>query len=325
MNNKIIENFELLEKQIIFELENKINVVNNKFRLYAIKKIINIIKNLKYEIKTSKQLENIKNIGDHTLKRIDEILKTGKLSELYLDKNQIKIINFLEKLTDIFGIGPKLAWKIFSENKITSIDELLNALNKNSIKLPPNAIKGLKYINIINTNIPRNEITDFYNYIKNLLYKQDKNIISMVCGSYRREKETSGDFDLIISHQKIKDNTNYHLIKNLVIELKKNNIIIESFTNDDVNTKYMGLYKWNNKIIRIDIRCVPYKSWYTSILYFTGSKTFNENIRLIAKSYNYKLNEYELYNNKTGTAFDINSEEDIFNILKIPYIQPKDR
>ena len=63
----------------------------------------------------------------------------------------------------------------------------------------------------------------------------------------------------------------------------------------------MGIFKWkNSKPRRIDIRFIPYDSYYSAILYFTGPKDFNKNMRLNAIAQNYTLNEYGLYdeNNK---------------------------
>ena len=87
----------------------------------------------------------------------------------------------------------------------------------------------------------------------------------------------------------------------------------------------MGIFKWNNsKPRRIDIRFIPTQSYYSAILYFTGSKDFNKNMRLIAISHNYTLNEYGLYD-ENKKIFKINSEKDIFDILGMEYITPDKR
>ena len=85
----------------------------------------------------------------------------------------------------------------------------------------------------------------------------------------------------------------------------------------------MGIYKWNDILHRIDIRFVPYKSWYSAILYFTGSKELNKKMRMIAKSMGYILNEYGLFNKKK--MIEIKSEKDIFTILNMEYIDVKNR
>jgi DNA polymerase/3'-5' exonuclease PolX len=70
---------------------------------------------------------------------------------------------------------------------------------------------------------------------------------------------------------------------------------------------------------------MPYDSYYTSLLYFTGSGEFNRKMRLLASQMNYKLNEYGLYKklkNNKYKKIHIASEKDIFNHLHMEYINP---
>jgi DNA polymerase (family 10) len=60
-------------------------------------------------------------------------------------------------------------------------------------------------------------------------------------------------------------------------------------------------------------------------LYFTGSKNFNLYLRNKALENNYTLNEYSLTELTTNKAYLLKSEEEIFDILKIPYLTPKER
>ena len=86
----------------------------------------------------------------------------------------------------------------------------------------------------------------------------------------------------------------------------------------------MGFCKLKNKEVRrIDIRFVPFQSYYSALLYFTGSYQLNQEMRQIAKKLGYKLNEYGLYKNKK--LIKVNSEKDIFDKLKMKYKEPKYR
>ena len=93
--------------------------------------------------------------------------------------------------------------------------------------------------------------------------------------------------------------------------------IIEDFP--DFNTK--------KSVIRLDIIIVPYSSYYTALMHFTGSAVFNQKMRLYAKSMNMKLSEYGLFKQvgKKEVSLEINSEEDIFNTLLLKYIPPEKR
>lgn len=331
--SKILNEFKRLQEQIMFDIDNtsgKVKLINQ----YRLKSITTAIKSIekyqKHIIKFSDLIEliKIKGIGKGTIERIKEIIETGKLSEIKITKDDKIYLKMIEDLEEIYGIGRITAYKLFKEHKIKSFDDLIKKINSGEISVSDNIKIGLKYVNKLDTHIPRNEIDEFKEYILDILLKLDPKLFGTVCGSYRRLKETSGDVDLIIIHTDYKhlnDKIKINYIDIFINHLIKNNIIIESLTKTDVKTKYMGIFKWkNSKPRRIDVRFIPYESYYSAILYFTGSKDFNKNMRLNAIAQNYTLNEYGLYddNNK---PFKINSEKDIFDILGMEYITPDKR
>ena len=335
MNSIIINNFNELIKQIKLDIDNNSDNSNNSdkkqknlFRLKSIESALKIIIAYPNKITSSKQLQNIKLIGKGTLRRIDEILKTGKLSEVKITEIDNKYLAISEKLENIYGIGKKKSYELIKNHNITSINELKSAISNKTIVLPKYILKGIEYYDKIDTNIPRNEIDYVNEYIKNLLNKIDHHLLGVICGSYRRQKQVSGDVDLIIIHPKYKTDINktskINMLEKIILEMKKQHFIICSLTSDNVLTKYMGLYQLKNKPVRrIDIRFIPYNSYYTALLYFTGSKDFNKMLRLKAKNLGYILNEYGLY--KNGKAMNIKSEKDVFDILDISYMEPGSR
>jgi len=111
------------------------------------------------------------------------------------------------------------------------------------------------------------------------------------------------------------------MLYDIIHKLKKDNIIYDDLTIENIHTKYSGIINYLKEFYRIDIRFVPYNSYYTSLLYFTGSKLFNINMRKKAKKLGFKLNEYGLY--KNNKIIEIKSEKDIFKHLNIEYLKPK--
>jgi DNA polymerase/3'-5' exonuclease PolX len=86
----------------------------------------------------------------------------------------------------------------------------------------------------------------------------------------------------------------------------------------------MGFCKYQTfPVRRIDIRFIPFLSWYPGILYFTGSKNLNLAMRNKAKKLGYKLNEYGLF--KGSKNIYVESEEEIFNLLEMKYLEPQER
>ena len=76
---------------------------------------------------------------------------------------------------------------------------------------------------------------------------------------------------------------------------------------------------------RIDIEFLPEKEFSFGLLYFTGSKDFNREIRWYAKKNGYLLNQHGIKNVVTGEYINAKTEEDIFDILDLQYVDPKKR
>ena len=179
----------------------------------------------------------------------------------------------------------------------------------------------------IKENIPRHEIDELHLILTKLTTTISPYLFGTICGSYRRETQKSNDVDFIIAHTEIitkEDliNNKYNYLHKFIKLLKDSHILIDSLTGDTVTTKYMGIFKIKDELRRIDIRYVPYESFYSAILYFTGSKDFNKKMRQIAIQNNYILNEYGLFY-ENDKMVKVNSEKDIFDTLGMEYLEPK--
>jgi DNA polymerase/3'-5' exonuclease PolX len=316
-NSNIIYEFQKLANFILFELSNSKSSkdkTRHMYRLKSVRRVINILKLIPFKIRSSLQLERFNGIGNHSLKRIQEILNIGFLHEVQQFHSTYPIILELQK---VFGIGQKTAYNLITKYKVTSIHDLKQI----SDQLPSNIQKGLFYYSKMKGDIPRSTMDVIHKILKQYAKQIDKDLQLTLCGSYRRLKQVSNDIDILFVHPS--DNNRYmHQFIDLLI---KKQFIVDSFTKISIGTKYMGLCKVadDSYIRRIDIRFVPYKSYYYALLYFTGSKTFNQMIRKTAIRYGYKLNEYGLY--KQNSFIPVSSEKEIFKLLNITYVSPKDR
>ena len=338
LNEIIIKEFEKLcifiQKQIDIHNENK-----DKFRYKNLKNALNIIKKYNEEI-TINNLKNLKmpGIGKGTIDRVGEILKQGYLTELQdFDNNFTNEENIINELEKVVGIGRSKAIDLIKKG-INSIDDLKKKINNGIIKVNDKILLGLKYHNKFFGNIPRQEITDIKKLLKNIIKKinnklkldSDNEYILKICGSYRRGNITSGDIDVLITKKNLLDINDYNHLHNFINQLKKpiklnnnNPLIVDDMTDKHYETKYMGFCKYlDNPFRRIDIRFVPWNSYYSALLYFTGSAEHNKKMRNIAKQFNYKLSEYNLIDLSTKKEFIINSEKDIFDLLNMTYITP---
>jgi DNA polymerase/3'-5' exonuclease PolX len=341
-NNKpIVDEFIRYYKFIYSNYQNSEKTAKeNYYKLLTIKKLIDIIVKFKEKIIYGSQLKDIKGIGTKTINRIDEILKTGKLSEIKEKENQI---NAIEELSKIYGIGPTKASFFYEKFGITNIKDLLKADNEKKIELTNQMKLGIKYKDLLITKIPRILIAKLDNIIHDLILKLDKDYISIACGSFRRGKDFSSDIDILISNKKLKNKKDCLIYLKKITDILSKDIIIDKLTINYTN-HFQGFVSFNKikdlpkdydkklfnvkkNVIRIDIIIVPIQYFYPALLHFTGSGDFNQKLRLHAKSLDMKLNEYGLEKKVNGKKVElkINSEADIFKELLLKYIPPEKR
>ena len=349
INSQIISEFEKLiafyknELDKMKKSEDVKNLTANTFRIRQLRNVVSILSKYpeKITLKNYQELKELDGIGAGTIQRVKEILENGKLAELesFTDTNGDKEKSIAE-LEEIVGVGRVKALEFYNQG-ITSVKMLKQKIKKGEIEINEKIELGLKYYGKYKTNIPRKEIDKVYKILTKVIntvnkenkLTEDNKYIFEVCGSYRREKTTSGDIDVLISKvgtlEKNKDSTSLELFVNKLKENIKTNddkpLLIDDITDKNFETKYMGFAKYkDNPVRRIDIRYVAYDSYYSALLYFTGSADLNKKMRNIAKSKGLKLSEYGLFKTD-GTKLKIKSEEDFFKELDLDYIPPNMR
>lgn len=336
-NGKLVQEFEKLVTQIKVEIDvSPSTEIKNKhmFRLKQISNVLNIIRKYPHEIKSGDDLKYVKGVGPGTIRRIDEILSKGKLSEIKIKKKDQNYANIVDELQTVHGIGQTKAYELITKHGIKSVQDLKKAHKKEEVELNDIILTGLKYHNVYQKKIPRKETNAIKKYLNKIVSKIDSDLTVTFCGSYRREKPLSNDIDILLTHNKVSTSKDIktkpnNLIK-LVKVLKKNRFIVDDLTNKNYQAKYMGYCRLiNNPVRRVDIRYVPYESYYTALMYFTGSGAFNRRVRALAESLGYMLNEYGLYKLDKNTLrkkkMKIKSEKDIFEILGLEYLSPNKR
>ena len=302
MNKTIVENFDNLINDLYLN-----KPPNYSFKINSFKKAINIISSLDYKI-TIDNINNIKDFSDKIKNRIKEILVSGKLSEVYHDKSKSNILD----LTKITGIGPSKA-KELVKNNITLEDLLDTDKYKEHSKLLTHHQKiGVLYYHDLQKKIPQEIIKKIKTYLNTFDFE------FTICGSFRRNKPSSGDVDILVKK-------NNNTLEDIINILSKSKFLVAHLTSNS-KTKYMGVCKIPqfDQYMRIDIRLVTPQQYPYAILYFTGSKNTNTYMRNTAIKLGFKLNEYGLFD-KYNDLIELKTEQDIFECLNIPYLEPQDR
>jgi len=142
-------------------------------------------------------------------------------------------------------------------------------------------------------------------------------------GSVRREKDVSGDIDLIVTDAVDKDD-----------DFIDFGFILEETAGAKVTTKKPNR-KQHVKITlygieaNIDLFYVRKEEMPFALMHYTGSKTYNIRIRFHAKTLGFKLNQYGLFYIRSGKRVKgsekIRDEKQLCRFLGVTYKEPKDR
>lgn len=334
-NNLIIDVLsKLIEQTNLLLLDSTDNdKKKNQFRVAQFKKAVASIKASQTEITNGQQAQALPGIGAKIAARIDEILKTGTLAELNENKKLTPKELIIQQLLTVTGIGESHAKK-FVEMGVISVQDLQEKTQKGLIKVTHHMEIGLKYYLEFQQKIQFQEIAELKQDLIGCVHNLYPDIIVEICGSHRRQRPLSGDIDVLMTVPYILTdddliNSRTHYLKDIVQALKNTNFIIDDLTSKG-DTKYMGvcIHPINQIARRIDIRFVSYDSFYPALLYFTGSMMLNKLMRTIALEKGYTLNEYGIYTLVSGSKSNrlvVHSEKEIFDLLGLLYLEPKDR
>ena len=302
---------------ILGELSVILQRKGDPFKARAYKKAEETIYTFEGDINEVEQLKGKPGIGVAVLKKMQEYVDTGKI--IFLEKEKEDPVNIF---TQVHGIGIKKAEKIV-EDGIKTIEELREKQDKlNNIQK-----KGLKYYEDLQKRIPREEIDSFKSLFDDEFKKLNyPNATFEIVGSYRRGLSNSGDIDVIIS-DKENDNT---IFSNFIKILLEKNIVAELLSNGKTKSMAIGKLPGDKPYRRIDFLYSSPREYPFAILYFTGSKAFNTTMRAHALKNSMSLNEHGLYkmeDKKKGDLLDLDfkNEKDIFDYLKLKYVEPSKR
>ena len=143
MNVKILK--ELRKQLDEYKISN--NSKSKKWKIISLSKGIDAITRYNKKIKSGNDVIHLDGIGKGIAKRIDEILKTGKISGTKnMSKEEENKKKILELFTSITGVGPVKALNWYKSN-FKSIKDIKDAIKNGLIKSTHHIDLGLKYYN----------------------------------------------------------------------------------------------------------------------------------------------------------------------------------
>jgi len=263
----------------------------------------------------TKDLTDIPGIGDDLAEKITAIVTTG---ELPLRKQLAsKLPAELLDLLRIPGLGPKRVKLLYKKLKVKSAGDLAAALDKGRIqklkgfgpKMEEKIRAGLGQAQVGERRMLLNEAETQATAV--LAYLEAGGGIGQieVAGSYRRRRETIGDLDIVVTSEG-KDSAT--VMNRFVAYGEVAEVISKGETRATVKLRG-GL--------QVDLRAVEPDAYGAALLYFTGSKAHNIELRKIAQEKAYKLNEYGLFKGTRRAAGK--TEQEIYTRLGLDWIPPE--
>ncbi|KAH9985907.1 Nucleotidyltransferase [Russula vinacea] len=291
---------------------------------------------------------SLNGVGQKTALKIMEIIDTGALRRV--DAERTEDVAAVQLFQGIYGVGQSTAyaWYFAGCRTLEDIKE-----RKFGIELSQAQVLGLKYYDDINTRMPREEATEIFGEIKSIALSLDPKLFVDIMGSYRRRgKSTCGDIDVMITRSPDDGKTHVGIVPKLLSTLRSAGIVTEDLSissdaRDSLDCTYRGLCVRPMKAgqdntqpriqRRIDILAIPWESRGAALIYYTGDDIFNRSMRLKANKMGYSLNQRGLFagvvrstgdrsvKTNTGHIIASETEEDIFRILGVPWVEPHER
>jgi DNA polymerase/3'-5' exonuclease PolX len=295
---------------LLYEIAMYYRLARDAYRAKAFNTGGDAVFHYKGDITSGNDIINVHGVGKSISDSIDEYIPTGRIKRLEeLQKTYIKEKELFDYFQSFYGIGPVKAIQLI-EAGYTTLSQLWD--NKDKL-LTYAQQQGIFWRNHINVRIPKEEMDMINEEISNIFNNKFNWIMA---GSYRREEESSGDIDLLIERDdSISMDDVYELLgQYLPTTLAKG------------EKKLAGIFRLSNEYFghRIDILIVEKQNWPFALLHFTGSGRFNVLMRNRAKSFGWKLSEYNLLN-ENNEKINVLDEKEIFDVLGVKYIPPNQR
>jgi len=270
---------------------------------------------------TARLLE-IPGIGKSMAANLQAIVTTGSLP--LRDELLTKYGAGLLELLKLPGMGPKTVALLWDAGKISTIDQLSEAIEAGRLKGLPRM--GDKQIEKIRKGIEDyrrsagrfriDEVEDAAERISAYLLAFDGIDRVTPAGSLRRGRETAGDLDLLATGPAC------------VPEMTAATV--------EYVSAYPGILdmiaKGENKVsfhvaagLQVDVRLLPSVSYGAALQYFTGSKAHNVALRQRALKMGFTLSEWALARLDNGSVVAAATEEEVYSALGMDWMPPEMR
>lgn len=306
--------------QILSEIAEMLEMQGVQFKPRAYQNAARVIENLSEDVRDiykRGELEELPGIGKGIGEKIVELLTTGRLK--YYTELKKGLPMDVDALMRVPGMGPKRIKLLYDELNVRNLKDLEKAAQMHQIqtikglgpKVEEDILHGIAFAEKKTSRFLLGYIMPLAEGLKKSL--QDLAFVQKVeiAGSYRRRKETIGDIDILAASARPQD-----VIAFFVKQKDVQDVLAQGSTKCSVRL-HNGL--------QIDLRVVAEKEFGSALQYFTGNKEHNVELRKIALSKGYTLNEYGLFTLKGKKWVAGRGEEEIYRKLGVGFMVPEMR
>lgn len=291
------------------------------FRVRAYEKAVDAVRNLPVPVSdmSAAELQEVEGIGRSSAAKIREYVDTGSIGRL--EELRGEYPPALVELTRIPGLGPKTVLLLRDRLGVESVDDLRAALEAEQVRALPglgekreqkiaDAIDRLG-LHGKDRRTPIIESLPVALHLVDALGEMPEVTRVDYCGSLRRFRETIGDVDILVAS-------------------RRPEAVMEAFVAQPSVTDVLGHGDTKSSVLtdaglQVDLRAVAPAEYGAALLYFTGSKQHNIELRQRAMDRGWLLNEYALSDQESGDVVASRTEKAVYEALGLHFIEPEMR
>ncbi len=266
------------------------------------------------------QLEGIKGIGEALRDKLHELAVTGRLG--FYEKLRAEFPEGLFALFEVPGLGPKKIAALHRELGVGSLADLKRVCEDGSAaalsgfgeKTVTKILEGIAFNEQHAGSFRSDEAAEAAHEILEFLRAIPETSRAEVAGSFRRGKETVHDLDFLAASRHPTA-----LMKAFTTALFVSQVIASGDTKSSIRL---------SNGLQCDLRVVSNAEFPYALVYFTGSKEHNIQLRSRALRMGWTLNEYHLAphgSEGTPEPTGVHDEKDVHRALGLDFMPPEIR
>lgn len=269
------------------------------------------------QLASESRATELPHIGKTLEEKIRTLVETGEIPQAV--KLREKFPGELIRFVEIPGLGPKTARKIYDELGIASLDELRAAAETGALK----SVQGLgpkAEANILQsldaggeperrTRFLLSAVLGIGDQIVEVLKEHEAADRVEIAGSARRMTDTCKDLDIVATARDAAALTRAFTELELVGEVR--------------SSGEAGATVVTNNGLRVDFRVVAPEQFGNVLQHLTGSKEHNMALREYAVRRGLHVSEYGIEDENDGSKHTCETEEKVYELLGLPFIEPE--